>query len=179
MKFFWLAYFVAKKGEKMIYLSLCMLVYSVFILQNCLLCLCFAYVCITIVAFILQLSQILCRCSLLCYNILMLLMMIWDSVLSNFILYMFLEHVWCNCRWWHLCLSLYLFPATILYNYWNLSGVAVALVCCCWCCNNIWSESSQNLSIVFWFTCSLLMSYIMIRTCLCVTLIGLLACMLV
>jgi len=35
-----------------------------------------AYACITVVAFILQLFQVMCRCCPLCYNILMFLMMI-------------------------------------------------------------------------------------------------------
>jgi len=70
MKFLCLAYFVAKKEKKKIYMSLYMLVYSVFILQNCL----YAYACITVVAIILQLFQVMCRCCLLCYNVLMFLM---------------------------------------------------------------------------------------------------------
>jgi len=67
-------------------MSLYMLVYFAFILQNCRLCLCMYCCCCLYFANI----SGLCRCCLGCYNILMFLMMIWDSVLSIFILYMFL-----------------------------------------------------------------------------------------
>jgi len=182
-----LAYFMAKKGEKKIYLSLiyaCVFcIYFAELSVMPMVCLCLYYCCCIYFATV----SGMCRCCLLCYNILVFFTMIWDFVLSIFILYMFLEHVWCSCRCWHLCYNismmilgiyfsehfyfLYLFPATILWNYWNLSA-AVALVCCCWCCNIFWSESSQNLSI-FSCTCSLPNVLYDVRTCLCVTLIGL------
>jgi len=83
MKNFLLAYFVAIKGEKngiyILFECLCMF-YSAFISQICLLCLCL-YCCCCYIYFATILG--LCRCCHGCCNILLLLMMIWEYVLST------------------------------------------------------------------------------------------------
>lgn len=72
---FVLAYFVAKREEKngIFILSICLICYVLF-------CIYFADLLVmpvlSVVAFIFQLIQVMCRCCLGCYNILMFLMMI-------------------------------------------------------------------------------------------------------
>ena len=98
---FMLAYFVAKKGEKngISILSKCLcMFYSAFISQICLLCLCL-YCCCCCIYF--ATISGLCRCCHGCCNILLLLMMIWEIVLSPLyctcslqLLYRRLEHVY-------------------------------------------------------------------------------------
>jgi len=123
------------------------------------------------------------RCCLLCYHILMVLMIIWDFGLSMLILYMFLERVWCMSNatvdvgtdvatyLYYSVMRIY-FSQDYLYlvSAWWCSLIILELVCCC-CCTCmlvlilqylIWFESSLNLSI-FACTCSLLISYIMLR----------------
>ena len=95
-----LAYFVAKKGEKnsISILSICLFVCIYFTVIWY--CTCFCMPVFSVVAFILQLFQVLCRSWHSCCNILMFLMMIWESVLSIFLLYMFtrmLKHVCETC----------------------------------------------------------------------------------
>jgi len=100
MKSFLLAYFVAIKGEKngISILSECpCMCYSAFISQIFLLCLCL-YCCCCCICF--ATISGLCRCCHGCCNILLLLMMIWEFVLSTLyctcslqLLYRRLEHV--------------------------------------------------------------------------------------
>jgi len=68
----------------------------------------------------------LCRCCLGRCNILMFLMMIWESVLSTFKLYKFLalEHVWCCSRCWHWCCN-------ISMMFWEFIFLIISLLCTC------------------------------------------------